>query len=216
VYIMQNPPPSLEHPHVPNPAQRKFSQGFKDFVKLCLQTEPKKRPTAAKLLRHKFFNQVPKTYDDLKEILLKDLPSLGERFQYQQEQKKAKIKERETGMSKLKQQAAAAKEKNDKLAPEKSDKSEKSEKSRPGRSKSTGEKRKSEKSKVREEGTTKHRKPEADGDKDRKAEPEKEKKEKKKDTDEEISGSDEVLDFWTTSAVRISTRRENRKFTVEL
>jgi serine/threonine-protein kinase OSR1/STK39 len=47
--VVQNPPPALED------SKRKFTSSFKDFVSLCLQKDPSKRPSASKLLKHKFF-----------------------------------------------------------------------------------------------------------------------------------------------------------------
>ncbi len=48
-HVVKNPPPALE-----DVEKRKFSSYFKDFVSLCLQKDPSKRPSASKLLKHKF------------------------------------------------------------------------------------------------------------------------------------------------------------------
>jgi len=71
--VVQNPPPALEDAN-----RRKFSSSFKDFVSLCLQKDPSKRPSAAKLLKHKFFrNKKNKEY--LVSTVLSQVPPLGER-----------------------------------------------------------------------------------------------------------------------------------------
>lgn len=50
--IPKNAPPSLEPP---------FSKPFRDFVSLCLQRDPLKRPTATQLLKHPFIRKAKKT-----------------------------------------------------------------------------------------------------------------------------------------------------------
>jgi len=50
--IPKNPPPQLDVT---------FSKPFRDFVSLCLQRDPKDRPTAKELLRHKFIRSARKT-----------------------------------------------------------------------------------------------------------------------------------------------------------
>ncbi|WWC73737.1 uncharacterized protein I206_107709 [Kwoniella pini CBS 10737] len=50
--IPKNPPPQLD--------ETKFSKTFRDFVSLCLQRDPRMRPTAKDLLKHKFIRTARK------------------------------------------------------------------------------------------------------------------------------------------------------------
>jgi len=74
--VVQNPPPELDDASAST--KRKFSSGFKDFVSLCLQKDPSLRPSASKLLKHKFFKN-KKSRDYLVSSVLSQLPPLGER-----------------------------------------------------------------------------------------------------------------------------------------
>eukprot|EP01029_Cantina_marsupialis_P014647 TRINITY_DN3211_c0_g1_i2.p1 TRINITY_DN3211_c0_g1~~TRINITY_DN3211_c0_g1_i2.p1 ORF type:complete len:387 (-),score=128.21 TRINITY_DN3211_c0_g1_i2:204-1364(-) len=65
---LQKPPPSLKTYGDSGP---KFSTHFHDFVKQCLQKDPEKRPTSAKLLNHSFIKKSKPC-----ETLVKDLVSL--------------------------------------------------------------------------------------------------------------------------------------------
>eukprot|EP00180_Rhodochaete_pulchella_P004579 Plantae.Rhodophyta-Rhodochaete_pulchella.ctg8832.p1 GENE.Plantae.Rhodophyta-Rhodochaete_pulchella.ctg8832~~Plantae.Rhodophyta-Rhodochaete_pulchella.ctg8832.p1 ORF type:complete len:568 (-),score=84.84 Plantae.Rhodophyta-Rhodochaete_pulchella.ctg8832:2410-4083(-) len=69
---LQNPPPTLDPQ-----ADERYSKLFKEVLELCLQKDPKKRPTAEQLLQHRFFKNVRRP-DNLKE-LIGHLPPLGSR-----------------------------------------------------------------------------------------------------------------------------------------
>ncbi|XVE83970.1 hypothetical protein DITRI_Ditri16bG0131500 [Diplodiscus trichospermus] len=71
---LQNAPPGLDYER-----DKRFSKSFKELVATCLVKDPKKRPTAEKLLKHHFFKHA-RTYDYLAHTILDGLPPLGERF----------------------------------------------------------------------------------------------------------------------------------------
>jgi serine/threonine-protein kinase OSR1/STK39 len=77
--VVNNPPPSLsDAKDTKDKEKKKFSSAFKDFVSLCLQKDPSKRPTAAALLKHKFFKG-KKNRDYLVSTVLSQLPPHDER-----------------------------------------------------------------------------------------------------------------------------------------
>lgn len=78
--VVQNPPPALDDgaSSSSSSGKRKFSSTFKDFISLCLQKDPSMRPSASKLLKHKFFKN-KKSREYLVNTVLAQLPPLGER-----------------------------------------------------------------------------------------------------------------------------------------
>ena len=88
--LMKHPSPSLEVPEHDaktlqlKPGRPAFSGAFKHFVDLCLQKDPKKRPTAQQLLEHSFFKNLPSDEAVCSAYLAKNvlagLPSVGERY----------------------------------------------------------------------------------------------------------------------------------------
>ncbi|CAH8257720.1 unnamed protein product [Arabidopsis lyrata] len=71
---LQNAPPRLDYDR-----DKKFSKSFRELIAACLVKDPKKRPTAAKLLKHPFFKHARST-DYLSRKILHGLSPLGERF----------------------------------------------------------------------------------------------------------------------------------------
>jgi serine/threonine protein kinase len=78
--IINSDPPTLSGSH--------FSKEFKEFVRLCLQKDPSKRPTAEMLLKHKFLQKRVNS-DYLIDEFLADIDSLeiriGDKLRYQGE-----------------------------------------------------------------------------------------------------------------------------------
>lgn len=71
---LQNPPPTLDE----SPGRRQFSKAMKELVASCLNKDPAKRPAAAELLKHRFFQKArDKRY--VVKALLEGLPPLSER-----------------------------------------------------------------------------------------------------------------------------------------
>lgn len=92
--LMKHPSPSLDVPEhevktLTLKAGRNFSSAFKHFVDLCLQKDPRKRPTAQQLLEHNFLKNLPA--DEavccayLQKHMLAGLPGVGERFKIHQQ-----------------------------------------------------------------------------------------------------------------------------------
>ncbi|KNC50884.1 STE/STE20/FRAY protein kinase [Thecamonas trahens ATCC 50062] len=85
--ILQNEPPTLssmqKEKDPTNKSKRKFSASFNNFIASCLKKKPEDRPSAERLLKHKFIKQARKKADDfLITHLLASLPTetLADRF----------------------------------------------------------------------------------------------------------------------------------------
>ncbi|KAI4366857.1 hypothetical protein MLD38_022670 [Melastoma candidum] len=71
---LQNAPPGLDYER-----DKRFSSSFKEMVAACLVKDPKKRPTAEKLLKHTFFKRA-RSSNYLAKAILEGLAPLGDRF----------------------------------------------------------------------------------------------------------------------------------------
>ncbi|XP_038715738.1 serine/threonine-protein kinase BLUS1 isoform X2 [Tripterygium wilfordii] len=71
---LQNAPPGLDYER-----DKRFSKSFKELVATCLVKDPKKRPTAEKLLKHHFFKNA-RSNEFVALSILDGLAPLGERF----------------------------------------------------------------------------------------------------------------------------------------
>lgn len=85
----------------PNPYSRTFSPHFHNFVELCLQRDPEKRPSASSLIGHSFFKQIKRRpCEALPELLLPVSP-LSSFEHVQPQDSPSALASLESGLSRL-------------------------------------------------------------------------------------------------------------------
>mmetsp|Transcript_4300 Transcript_4300/g.10570 ORF Transcript_4300/g.10570 Transcript_4300/m.10570 type:complete len:359 (-) Transcript_4300:345-1421(-) len=77
MFVLSKAPPCVDKADIDS---KRFGKSFADFVDQCLQKDPAKRPSAAKLLEHKFFKHAKKP-EYMVEHILANLPPLWQRFE---------------------------------------------------------------------------------------------------------------------------------------
>mmetsp|Transcript_7085 Transcript_7085/g.10602 ORF Transcript_7085/g.10602 Transcript_7085/m.10602 type:complete len:408 (+) Transcript_7085:119-1342(+) len=76
--IEQDPPGLKSYRDDKQPTGEPFTRSFKEFVRLCLQKDPKKRPNCSTLLNHSFFKKKDATSKTLISELLSKIDCVGE------------------------------------------------------------------------------------------------------------------------------------------
>ncbi|KAI3995023.1 hypothetical protein MKX01_037920 [Papaver californicum] len=69
---IEGAPPGLAYE-----SNKKFSKSFRQIIKICLEKDPRKRPSAQQLLKHSFFKKA-RSSEYITHTLVKELPSLGD------------------------------------------------------------------------------------------------------------------------------------------